>query len=63
MPFVLFQPALAGMDAVRFHWSYLPFHWVYVGATLFLFAMALIAWVLCTNPYAETSARTTAATR
>lgn len=57
MPFVLTQPAIAGMDAVRFHWSSVPFGYVYVGSVIFLLAMALIAWVLCTNPYAETSVR------
>jgi protein-S-isoprenylcysteine O-methyltransferase Ste14 len=57
MPFVVTQPAVAGMDAVRFHWSSLPFGCVYIGAALYLLAMALIAWVLCTNPYAETSVR------
>jgi len=57
LPIVQIQPALAGMDAVRFHWSSLPFAFVYVGAVLYCVAMALIAWVLCTNPYAETSVR------
>jgi protein-S-isoprenylcysteine O-methyltransferase Ste14 len=57
MPFVLTQPAMAGMDAVRFHWSSVPFGYVYVGTVIFVLAMALIAWVLCTNPYAETSVR------
>lgn len=57
MPLVFTQPAIAGMDAVRFHWSALPFGYVYVGAVIFLLAIALIAWVLCTNPYAETSVR------
>jgi len=57
MPFVLTQPAIAGMDAVRYHWSSLPFGYVYVGCPVFLLAMILIAWVLCTNPYAETSVR------
>ena len=57
MPFSQIQPALAGMDAVRFHWSSLPFAFVYVGAVLYCLAMALIGWVLCTNPYAETSVR------
>lgn len=57
MPFVVTQPAIAGMDAVRFHWSSLPFGYVYVGSVIYLLAMALIAWVLCTNPYAETSVR------
>jgi protein-S-isoprenylcysteine O-methyltransferase Ste14 len=57
MPFVFIQPAIAGMDAVRFHWTSLPFGYVYIGSAIFLLAMVLIAWVLCTNPYAETSVR------
>lgn len=57
MPFVFTQPAIAGMDAVRFHWSSLPFGYVYVGSVIYLLAMTLIAWVLCSNPYAETSVR------
>jgi len=57
MPFAFTQPAIAGMDAIRFHWSSLPFGYVCVGAVIFLLAMALIAWVLCTNPYAETTVR------
>ena len=57
MPLVLTQPAIAGMDAVRYHWSSIPFGFVYVGAPLFLLSMALIGWVLSTNPYAESSVR------
>jgi protein-S-isoprenylcysteine O-methyltransferase Ste14 len=57
MPFVFTQPAIAGMDAVRFHWTSVPFGYVYAGSVIYLLAMALIAWVLCTNPYAETSVR------
>jgi protein-S-isoprenylcysteine O-methyltransferase Ste14 len=57
MPFVFMQPAIAGMDAVRFRWSSLSFAYVYVGVVIFVVAMALIGWVLCTNPYAETTVR------
>jgi len=45
------------MDTVRFHRSSLPCGYVYLGSVIYLLAMALIAWVLCTNPSAETSVR------
>lgn len=57
VPLVTIQPAVGGLDAVRFRWSSLPFAWVYAGVTLYVLAMGLIAWVLCINPYAETSVR------
>lgn len=57
MPLILLQPALGGMDAVRFHWSSLPFAYAYVGAVLYCLSMALVGWVLCMNPFAETSVR------
>jgi len=42
---------------VRYHWSSMPFVFVYVGAILFALAMVLIAWVMVVNPFAETSVR------
>jgi len=48
---------LAGMDAVRFRWSSMPFVSVYIGAVLYGLSMALVGWVLCTNPFAESSVR------
>lgn len=57
LPLVLIQPVVAGFDAVRYRWSTIPFAYVYPGIILLLLASALIAWVLCTNPYAETSVR------
>jgi protein-S-isoprenylcysteine O-methyltransferase Ste14 len=56
-PLVFLQPVVAGLDAVRFHWSSMPFETVYVGAALFAPAMALIAWTLAVNRHAETSVR------
>lgn len=57
VPLLLVQPAVAGLDVVRFRWSSLPFGFVYLGALLFALAMVLIGWVLSINPYAETSVR------
>ena len=57
VPLSLSQPAICALDAARFHWSSMPFAFVYVGAIVFVFAMVLIGWVMTTNPYAETSVR------
>jgi protein-S-isoprenylcysteine O-methyltransferase Ste14 len=57
VPLVMIQPAVAGLDAVRFHRSSMPFALVYVGAVLFVLAMVLIGWVMAINPYAESSVR------
>jgi protein-S-isoprenylcysteine O-methyltransferase Ste14 len=57
MPLFSIQPAVAGLDAVRYHWSSMPFEFVYVGIILFALAMVLIASVLVVNPYAESSVR------
>jgi protein-S-isoprenylcysteine O-methyltransferase Ste14 len=57
LPLVLLQPALGGLDAVRYRWSSLPFGFVYLGAVIYVLAMSIVAWVLATNPYAESSVR------
>jgi protein-S-isoprenylcysteine O-methyltransferase Ste14 len=57
LPIVLLQPALGGLDAVRYHWSSLSFGWVYPGIVIYLLSMSLIAWVFATNPHAESSVR------
>jgi protein-S-isoprenylcysteine O-methyltransferase Ste14 len=56
-PLTLIQPAIAGLDTVRFRWSLLPFATVYAGTALFVLASALIGWALATNPYAESTVR------
>jgi protein-S-isoprenylcysteine O-methyltransferase Ste14 len=56
-PLVFLQPAFAGIDAVRFHWSAMPFALFYVGAIAFVLGMALVGWVLCVNPFAEATVR------
>ena len=57
VPLSFLQPAVAGLDAVRFGWSHIPFAAVYPGIALFTFAMALITWVMMVNPHAETTVR------
>jgi len=57
VPLTYIQPAVAGMDAVRFGWSSMPFPLVYAGAAVLALAMALIAWTLAVNRYAETTVR------
>jgi protein-S-isoprenylcysteine O-methyltransferase Ste14 len=57
LPLVFLQPLVAGLDAVRFRWSTMSFGWLYAGVALFVPAVALIAWSLAVNRYAETSVR------
>lgn len=57
MPLLIIQPAIAGLDAVRYRWSSVPFAFVYVGAILFALSVVLIAWVMAVNPYAESTVR------
>jgi len=57
LPLVLFHPVLAGLDAVRFRWSSMPFAFVYVGGAIYVASAAVIGWVMVVNPYAESSVR------
>jgi protein-S-isoprenylcysteine O-methyltransferase Ste14 len=57
LPLTIIQPAVAGLDAVRFGWSSMPFATVYIGLVLFLVAMALITWAMMANPHAESTVR------
>ena len=54
---MLAQTAVAGLDAVRFRWTSMPFWCVYAGAALALLAFALAAWTMALNPFAETTVR------
>lgn len=56
-PLALIQPAVAGFDAIRFGWSFLPGWTVYPGIVLFILSAGLINWVMVKNPHAETSVR------
>ena len=57
LPLSFGQPAVAGLDAVRFRWSSMPFATVYPGLALFEFAMAMITWAMMVNPHAESTVR------
>jgi protein-S-isoprenylcysteine O-methyltransferase Ste14 len=57
LPLVAVQPALAGLDAVRYRWTSMRFGFVYVGSILFVLALAMIAWVMVANPFAESTVR------
>ena len=57
LPLTLIQPALAGIDAVRFGWTSMPFWTVYAGAALYIAGFALMGWIFAVNPYAETTVR------
>ena len=57
IPLVFIQVAVAGLDAVRFRWSSMPFATAYAGGVLFALAIALIAWSMAVNPHAETTVR------
>ncbi len=51
------QPAIAGLDVMRFHWSTMPFWTVYLGLALFASAMLFVTSVLAVNPWAESTVR------
>ena len=57
LPLLVIQPPVAGLDAVRYRWSSVPFAFVYVGAILFALSVVVIAWALAVNPYAESTVR------
>jgi protein-S-isoprenylcysteine O-methyltransferase Ste14 len=56
-PLTYIHPAVAGLDAVRFRWSSMPFTTVYVGIALFVSAMVLPTWAMMVNPHAESTVR------
>jgi protein-S-isoprenylcysteine O-methyltransferase Ste14 len=56
-PLIVVQPAIAGLDAVRFHWSSMPFATVYAGTALYAAATAIIGWTMTVNPFAEATVR------
>lgn len=57
LPLTIVQPAVAGLDAVRFRWTSMPFWTLYLGFALFLVAIAFIASVMAVNPWAESTVR------
>lgn len=56
-PLYLAQPIVAGLDAVRFRWSSMPFATVYVGLVLLAAGMLLVSWAMAVNPFAEAIVR------
>ena len=56
-PLYMAQPIVAGLDAVRFRWSSMPFATVYLGLALLACGMAFIAWAMAVNPFAERTVR------
>jgi protein-S-isoprenylcysteine O-methyltransferase Ste14 len=56
-PLTLIQPAVAGMDAVRFRWSPLPVWLIYPGSAVFIAACAMVSWTFGVNRHAETTVR------
>ena len=57
LPLMIAQPVLGGLDAVRFHWSSMPFGFVYPGSILFILGMGVVAWAMVVNPFAEGTVR------
>ncbi len=56
-PLTYVQIAIAGLDAKRFHWTHMPFAFVYVGGALFIVAMVFVGSVMATNRFAEATVR------
>lgn len=56
-PVIYLQLVLAGLDAERYHWTSLPFWFVYIGVALFAVAMLLVGWVMSVNRFAESTVR------
>jgi protein-S-isoprenylcysteine O-methyltransferase Ste14 len=56
-PLTFIQISAAGLDAVRLHALPLPEWTLLAGIVLFVAAMAMIAWSLLANPFAEATVR------
>jgi len=56
-PLVFVLPLVAGFDAVRFHWSSLPFATLYAGAALFVLGIGATIWAMAVNPFLEETVR------
>jgi len=50
-------PVVAGLDAVRYGWSPLPFWPVYLGLVLHASGDALLLWTMIINPFLEKAVR------
>ena len=50
-------PAVAGLDAVRFGWTSMPFSLLYTGLVVFLLGTVPVTWAMLANPFLETMVR------
>ena len=57
LPLTYLQPAVAGLDTVRFARPSMPFWCVYLGIAMLALATALITWTMVVNRHAETTVR------
>ncbi len=57
LPLSYLQPAVAGLDNARFGWWPIPAVAVFPGLILFALAIALLAWAMAVNRFAESTVR------
>jgi len=57
LPMYYAQPAVAGLDVVRFRWSSMPFATVYAGLAVLVIGIVFVTWAMVVNPFAETTVR------
>ncbi len=57
LPLTLAIPIVAGLDAVRYGWSGLPFWTVWFGVGVHAVGDALILWCMVVNPFLEKTVR------
>lgn len=57
LPVTLAIPVVAGLDAVRYQWSYLPIWAMYPGVVLHVAGDAFLLWAMIVNPYLEKTVR------
>lgn len=57
LPLIFLQPAVAGLDAVRFGWSPLPERTLFIGVILYAIGAAAVGWAIAVNPHRESTVR------
>lgn len=57
MILVLLAWCIAGLDAVRFEWSYVPFEVIIIAVIIHIIASLLWLWAMAVNPHFETTVR------
>jgi len=50
-------PVVAGLDVIRYCWSWLPFWTVFAGIALHAAGDAFVVWTMAVNPFAEKTVR------